>query len=396
MPEAAAVASQTYVVREDQNRWAKVARYFGLASARQPLGNVRAVAASMLHNNTLESARMHSVGALGQDERVDEHGTLHIMTLTRKPRRQRLLSQAQREGFEKKPPSYSNLEDLVQQPVPPVEPEEGEDDDVQFVVKDTVEGGSLTAATFGIIKGTVGPAILFLPRGFELSGYAVAIPSMLVATASYLYSANRLLECWSVEKTRLERLDEIRELLLVPSSSPGTPVKYGSIGKNTEPTREPTIILTYSELARRAFGNWSFVVRFGIACMQFGVCLTYLIFVPQNLVKCIKSLFNLEVDKLVFLIAMIAIEIPLSWIQDIRKLTPTNILATCLIAYGLASCLAIAFVTIINEPDSNIATRIAELPPINDTWYLFIGTSVSHCKLLAEPCGFTVLPISLI
>ena len=40
---------------------------------------------------------------------------------------------------------------------------------------------------------------------------------------------------------------------------------------------------------------------------------------------------------------MIIIEIPLVWIQDIRKLTPTNILATFLIAYGLASCLFIAF-----------------------------------------------------
>lgn len=35
--------------------------------------------------------------------------------------------------------------------------EEGEE---EYEVIDTVEGGSLNAATFGIIKGAVGPAIL--------------------------------------------------------------------------------------------------------------------------------------------------------------------------------------------------------------------------------------------
>mmetsp|Transcript_39320 Transcript_39320/g.80216 ORF Transcript_39320/g.80216 Transcript_39320/m.80216 type:complete len:87 (+) Transcript_39320:354-614(+) len=39
---------------------------------------------------------------------------------------------------------------------------------------------------------------------------------------------------------------------------------------------------------------------------------------------------------------MVLIELPLSWVRDIRRLTPLNILATILIAYGLASCLVIS------------------------------------------------------
>ncbi len=65
---------------------------------------------------------------------------------------------------------------------------------------------------------------------------------------------------------------------------------------------------------------------------------------------------------------MVVIEVPLTWIRDIRKLTPTNVLATFLIAYGLISCLAIAFSVAIKDPDSTLVERITPLPATNDTW----------------------------
>jgi len=73
---------------------------------------------------------------------------------------------------------------------------------------------------------------------------------------------------------------------------------------------------------------------------------------------------------------MIVMEIPFAWIRDIRRLHMTNILATLLIAFGLASCLGIALFK--DYGDSSLVEQITELQPVNhDTWFMFIGTSVS-------------------
>ena len=368
------VVSETYIAGEDNSRLARAARHFGLESARKPLRNVRMAVSVVLHDSTLESARMHSVGALGQDERVDSSGTLHVLTLTKRKRR----------SIGGAVPDYGSLQDLFHKG-----PIEIEGEEVIEEVVDMVEGGSLTAAVFGIVKGTVGPAILYLPRGFQMSGCAVAIACMILATASYLYSANRLLQCWQIEKQKIGRLEEIRALLEpVGSDKQQDNSKFECVPSGeeyAETAAAAATLLTYPELARRAFGGGSAFVQIGIALMQFGVCLTYLIFVPQNLVEATRALFGLEVDKVFFLVAMVAIEIPLTWIRDIRKLTPTNVLATFLIAYGLISCLAIAFSVAIKDPDSTLVERIMQLPATNDTWYLFIGTSVSEITIHPYP-----------
>ena len=76
----------TYVVGEDEGRLQEAARLMGLDTARNPMSNVRAAVAALLQDSTLEAARMHSVGALGQDEHVDRSGTLHVRTLTKRKR----------------------------------------------------------------------------------------------------------------------------------------------------------------------------------------------------------------------------------------------------------------------------------------------------------------------
>ena len=53
---------------------------------------------------------------------------------------------------------------------------------------------------------------------------------------------------------------------------------------------------------------------------------------------------------------MLGMEVPLSWIRDIRKLTVTNALANCLILYGLITCLAFAFSTAI-QPSTTTTTQ---------------------------------------
>lgn len=75
---------------------------------------------------------------------------------------------------------------------------------------------------------------------------------------------------------------------------------------------------------------------------------------------------------------MIGIEIPLSWIADIRKLTPTNVLATLLIAYGLCSVLILAVFQGLEQSDSGeicMVENLQNLPVWTDSWFIFIGTS---------------------
>jgi len=84
-----------------------------------------------------------------------------------------------------------------------------------------------------------------------------------------------------------------------------------------------------------------------------------------------KTLFGIVVPKQDLLLAMLVLELPLSWIRDIRKLTPTNVLATFLIAYGLLACL---FISLGVEP--NLIQSATRLPAWKDTWYLFVGTNV--------------------
>lgn len=254
------------------------------------------------------------------------------------------------------------------------------------------ENGSLGAAVFGIIKGTVGPAILYLPRGFQVSGWAVAIPAMFFATICYIYNANRLLACWQVEHDSDSRIMQAN--LLEHQKMSIATLEKGNQGVPTINTHDkatsmrPTapMLLTYPELARRAFGPFSSIVDIGIAALQFGVCLTYLIFVPHNLYECTLQLFGVEVQKEYFLVAMLLVEIPLSWIRDIRKLTRPNVIATGLIAYGLFFVLVIAFYQGMEYADdyysnSNIVpTRVfvenlKALPAVTNSWFLFVGTS---------------------
>lgn len=96
---------------------------------------------------------------------------------------------------------------------------------------------------------------------------------------------------------------------------------------------------------------------------------------------------------------MVALQVPLSWIRDIRKLAPTNFLANGLILYGLLTCLGFALHAATHDPvvlvtdaiESNIndaskptmsspwqllSQHWSSLKPFADGWFLFIGTSV--------------------
>lgn len=284
-------------------------------------------------------------------------------------------------------------------------------------------GGDLNSSVMGIIKGMVGPAILYLPHGLAKSGYAFAIPIMLLATFLFLFSCQCLLDSWRLEHTRLLQQVQEREAAATnqdPFASATAPISRKDIiqeGNEDDDDESRTLLskgsnlslvsmasvqidhhkrtffLSYPELAYRALGyHFERLVKLGITLMQSCVCLTYLIFVPQNLSSAVKLLFGIAIAPEWFLIVMIAIQVPMSWIRDIRKLTATNLLANLLILYGLIVCIALALMQALSDasgedgaptisPIATLAGRFQNLHPFGNDWFLFIGTSVSLAHL---------------
>ena len=205
---------------------------------------------------------------------------------------------------------------------------------------------------------------MYLPHGFANAGWAVAIPILILATILFLSSSACLLDSWKLESSRATK----RNRLLAKST-------------HRKPRR---VVLSYPQLAFKALGvTGETFVKIGIALMQSGVCLTYLIFVPQNLKTVTRILFGYDVDASYFMIIMLAFQIPFSWIRDIRKLTITNLVANILILYGLATCLGFAFNNAIKSdegrsPLEEIIHKLSTLDPFKDGWFLFIGTSVRN------------------
>jgi solute carrier family 36 (proton-coupled amino acid transporter) len=150
-------------------------------------------------------------------------------------------------------------------------------------------------------------------------------------------------------------------------------------------------LLTYPELARQSLGPYAKLVDFGIAAMQYGVCLSYLIFVPQNLQQCTFYYLDYSVPRPIFLLVMVLVELPLAWLTDLRQLASTNVVATLLTAWGLCAVLVMAGMAAV-QPENGIAaaadasssssslswamvTNLQSAPAITDAWFLFIGTS---------------------
>ncbi|VEU41786.1 unnamed protein product [Pseudo-nitzschia multistriata] len=361
-------------------------------------------------DHTFSAAMMHSVGSLGRDEYVDDRGVIHLVSI-RKRRRKTVASGAPALSNETTTSSYGNLKNLFHRETPKqqdiddkrtlIAKCQGDEDDEELEVQDQVEGGSITAAIFGIVKGTVGPAILYLPKGFQQAGWACALPALVLSTFAYVYSAHRLLQCWKVEEVRqqflAQRMGEIQKILerhnSIDYKDPNDhkmrgeragskhSVSHLQASPSEDDRRAEALtafkpkLLTYPELARRAFGPFAFLIEFGIAAMQFGVCLTYLIFVPANLYASCQALFGVAIPKSYFLVGMLCIEIPCTFIRDIRRLTPFNVFATILIVYGLGSCLLISFIYSFTQKEEPLFESVISLPAIQPAWFIFIGTA---------------------
>lgn len=380
---------KTYTAGEDGSRLAEMAKQFGLENQRNPRKQVRDETKSshrrqgsfsdyasmlsstgkkvmnlMLVDTAAEVARMRAVYTLGVPRRAgsfSEYGSD-----TRRHNRR-----------------GSTMPEWLEQ----IEHEE-EDLHAHGI------GGDLTSAVVGIVKGMVGPAILYLPHGLANTGYALAFPMIACATLMFLYSSRCLLDAWRLEHDKMHQPSEIN-YTKTPTIDEGEEGEEENAGNDEEDpfdlkkTRYKMTFLSYPELAYRALGeNGERVIKVGIALMQSGVCLTYLIFVPQNFSTSFQRLSGIYISPEWFLVVMVAIQIPLSWIRDIRKLTMTNALANSLILYGLITCVVLSLkqatttgidgapLQPTDTPITLMAERLNHLSPFAKDWFLFIGTSV--------------------
>jgi hypothetical protein len=342
----------TYTVGEDDGRLKEMAKEFGLARQRQPRLQIRErvpVPLSTLTGFVYE--RMLDPGFA--DVRMRQVYSMHS----------RREEDAEGERLMGRLPNWK---------------EDGDEEEVDPHAHGM--GGDLVSAILGIIKGMVGPAILYLPHGFSNAGWVVAIPILIMSTALFLCSSECLLDSWKLESSRASEASGLLET--------------GS--------KRRRIILSYPELAYRALGSTGeAAVKIGIALMQSGVCLTYLIFVPQNLKSSTFILFGVDIPASYFMIVMLVFQIPMSWIRDIRKLTITNLVANILILYGLITCLGFALSNAIKSdagrgPLAEMSYKLSHLEPYNSGWFLFIGTSVSCWSVCFIPyaCLHLMLTVS--
>ena len=178
--------AKTYTAGEDSSRLAEMAKEFGLQRQRKPRNQVRSRNTAPLFPLTdfyyermldpsFTDVRMRSIFSAHAQREIDEEG-------------KRLCGRL---------PSWK--EDEVEG--------EGEDPHAQGM------GGDLVSGVLGIIKGMVGPAILYLPHGFANAGYVAAIPILILATCLFLSSSACLLDSW-----KLESLKEAESMTLLENA----------------------------------------------------------------------------------------------------------------------------------------------------------------------------------
>ena len=192
-------------------------------------------------------------------------------------------------------------------------------------------GFTLQQAFLATVKSAVGPAVLYMPRGFEEGGLAFSLGMLVLSFALFGLGATRLLEAWALH------------------------------GRS------------YSGLMGKAFGlKGVYLCRVTIVLQQCGICLTYVIFIATNC----RELWAYWTGATPTLATCCALQllvlVPLSWIRDMQTFATTNLIANALILYALIVLALHATTTIAHDPPASLAT----LPLFNrESFYLFVGTS---------------------
>ncbi|KAH8067772.1 amino acid transmembrane transporter [Aureococcus anophagefferens] len=198
---------------------------------------------------------------------------------------------------------------------------------------ESLRGGfTLNQAFLAVIKSAVGPAVLYMPKGFQEGGLCFSLGMLVLSFALFSLGATRLLEAW-------------------------------------EGCRK-----SYAAMMGLAFGHKGvLVVRFTIVAQQCGICLTYFIFVATNLRELVMYAcpsFAAPSLAQCCLLQVLAYA-PLSCIRNMQNFALTNLVANALILYSLVVLAVYGTIEVVEHQPP-----LASLSLFNkQSFYLFVGTS---------------------
>ena len=178
---------------------------------------------------------------------------------------------------------------------------------------ESLRGGfTLNQAFLAVIKSAVGPAVLYMPKGFQEGGLCFSLGMLVLSFALFSLGATRLLEAW-------------------------------------EGCRK-----SYAAMMGLAFGHRGvLVVRFTIVAQQCGICLTYFIFVATNLRELVMYAcpsFAAPSLAQCCLLQVLAYA-PLSCIRNMQNFALTNLVANALILYSLVVLAVYGTVEVVEHLD---------------------------------------------
>ena len=157
---------------------------------------------------------------------------------------------------------------------------------------------------FAVLKSFVGPAILYLPRGFDHGGLLFSILLLPFCGALVTFTMSVLVECHL-------------------ASAPAVP--------------------TYGDLAQSALGtSGRYAVQASLAAAQLGICTSYFIFIARNVAGILLSHGVTPPASALHIMLLVPLVAPLSCVPSLRHLAVTNIVADLLILGGLGTVAAYA------------------------------------------------------
>ncbi|KAJ8600083.1 hypothetical protein CTAYLR_001901 [Chrysophaeum taylorii] len=190
-------------------------------------------------------------------------------------------------------------------------------------------GFTLMEAFFASIRSAVGPAVLYMPKGFQEGGLVFSFAMLLLSYTLFGTAAMRLLESWRKGRK------------------------------------------SYAALMGRAYGKrGTAIVRVTIVAQQCGICLTYFVFVATNARQLFAFAFpdRPPPSLALFCLVQVLAYAPLSCVRNVQNFAYTNLAANVLILYSLLVLTSFASLKVSHEAQP--------LPLFNpNAFYLFIGTS---------------------
>lgn len=166
----------------------------------------------------------------------------------------------------------------------PLASEVGEVEREGFPEGEEGDGGSLFWAVVSLLRCMVGPAALYIPRGFRDAGIGGSCLCFAASVALFALGTTRLVQSWCYCAER------------------GSDARLG-----------------IEALARELAGVWcDRLVKFCVLAVQCGVCVTYFIFVAENLGDLLPARLGGNVALLIAVMALL--EAPLALTTRIQRL----------------------------------------------------------------------------